>query len=218
VVLEQATEGFIRKYMLFFFYLTIAVCLFYLLPGTIPFLLLWIVVGASCAFIDGIHLNRWRNEYESSINESLFICRNENKASVLIAMFVCRSFLLVRLKPRLSIRRPARFSVMPHYWYIEERRIPRLAENGALRPTLSLRPFLASQRKSSTEQQISKGCSTSSDANLLWQLVRQVSDWSSWRCCVFWLDARSEEGEYPLWSLTDERQQPAKRRAARRLR
>jgi|ERR1700730_8429969 len=51
----------------FFFYLTVAVCLFYLLPGTIPFLLLWIVAGASCAFIDGIFLNRWRKEYESSI-------------------------------------------------------------------------------------------------------------------------------------------------------
>jgi hypothetical protein len=52
---------------LFFFYLTVAVCLFYLLPGTIPFLFLWIVAGASCAFIDGIYLNRWRKEYESSI-------------------------------------------------------------------------------------------------------------------------------------------------------
>jgi steroid 5-alpha reductase family enzyme len=51
----------------FFFYLTVAVCLFYLLPGTIPFLLLWIVAGVSGAFVDGIHLKRWRNEYESSI-------------------------------------------------------------------------------------------------------------------------------------------------------
>jgi hypothetical protein len=51
----------------FFFYLTVAVCLFYLLPGTVPFLLLWLVAGASCAFADGIRLNRWRKEYESSI-------------------------------------------------------------------------------------------------------------------------------------------------------
>lgn len=51
----------------FFFYLTVAVCLFYLLPNTIPLLLLWIVAGASCAFVDGIHLNRWRKEYEASI-------------------------------------------------------------------------------------------------------------------------------------------------------
>jgi hypothetical protein len=51
----------------FFFYLTVAVCLFYLVPDTIPFLLLWMVAGASCAFVDGIRLNRWRKEYESSI-------------------------------------------------------------------------------------------------------------------------------------------------------
>jgi hypothetical protein len=51
----------------FFFYLTVAVCLFYLVPGTIPFLLLWMVAGASCAFVDRICLNRWRNEYELSI-------------------------------------------------------------------------------------------------------------------------------------------------------
>jgi hypothetical protein len=51
----------------FFFYLTVAVCLFYLLPNTIPLLLLWIVAGASCTFVDGIHLNRWRKEYEASI-------------------------------------------------------------------------------------------------------------------------------------------------------
>jgi hypothetical protein len=51
----------------FFFYLTVAVCLFYLVPDTIPFLLLWLVAGAGCAFVDRICLNRWRNEYESSI-------------------------------------------------------------------------------------------------------------------------------------------------------
>jgi hypothetical protein len=51
----------------FFFYLTVAVCLFYLLPDTVLFLLLWIGAGASCAFVDSIRLNRWRNEYESSI-------------------------------------------------------------------------------------------------------------------------------------------------------
>ena len=52
----------------FFLYLTVAVCLFYLLPDTIWFLLLWIIAGVSYASIDSICLNRWRNEYESSIN------------------------------------------------------------------------------------------------------------------------------------------------------
>jgi hypothetical protein len=51
----------------FFFYLTVAVCLFYLVPDTIWFFLLWILAGASCASIDRIRLDRWRNEYESSI-------------------------------------------------------------------------------------------------------------------------------------------------------
>jgi hypothetical protein len=51
----------------FSFYLTVAVCLFYLVPDTIWFFLLWILAGASCASIDRIRLDRWRNEYESSI-------------------------------------------------------------------------------------------------------------------------------------------------------
>jgi hypothetical protein len=51
----------------FFFYLTVVVCLFYLVPDTLWFLLLWILAGASCACFDRIRLDRWRNEYESSI-------------------------------------------------------------------------------------------------------------------------------------------------------
>ena len=34
-------------------------------------------------------------------------------------------------------------------------------------------------------------------------LVHQVSDWCSGAAASFWLDARSEEGEYPLWSFAD---------------
>jgi hypothetical protein len=51
----------------FFFYLTVLVCLLYLVPDTISFLLLWIIAGASCAAVDRIRLDRWRNQYESSI-------------------------------------------------------------------------------------------------------------------------------------------------------
>jgi len=51
----------------FFFYLTVVVCLFYLVPDTLWFLLLWILAGATCACFDRIRLDRWRNEYESSI-------------------------------------------------------------------------------------------------------------------------------------------------------
>jgi len=76
----------------FFLYLTIAVCLFYLVPDSIWWLLLWILAGAGCASIDHIRLNRWRNEYESSIkgivahlserNEDSFWRISERKISV----------------------------------------------------------------------------------------------------------------------------------------
>lgn len=51
----------------FFFYVTVVACLFYLIPASIWFLLLWILAGASWVAIDSILLNRWRSEYESSI-------------------------------------------------------------------------------------------------------------------------------------------------------
>jgi hypothetical protein len=51
----------------FFVYLTVAVCLFYLIPDSIWFLLLWIVAGVSWGSIDHIRLHQWRTEYESSI-------------------------------------------------------------------------------------------------------------------------------------------------------
>ena len=50
-----------------FFYVTVLVCLFYLVPETIWLLLLWTLAGVSSVSIDHICLNRWRNEYESSI-------------------------------------------------------------------------------------------------------------------------------------------------------
>ena len=51
----------------YFCYVIALVCLFYLTPETIWLLLLWILAGVSCASIEHIRLNRWRNEYESSI-------------------------------------------------------------------------------------------------------------------------------------------------------
>ena len=56
-----------QSLILLLFYITVLVCLFYLGPDTVWFLLLWILAGVSCAFIGHIRLNRWRNEYESSI-------------------------------------------------------------------------------------------------------------------------------------------------------
>jgi hypothetical protein len=51
----------------FFSYVAVVVCLLYLIPDSIWFLLLWILAGASWVAIDSILLNRWRSEYESSI-------------------------------------------------------------------------------------------------------------------------------------------------------
>jgi hypothetical protein len=51
----------------FFFYLTLVVCLLYSVPDSLWFLLLWIFAGASWVAMDSVFLNRWRNEYESSI-------------------------------------------------------------------------------------------------------------------------------------------------------
>ena len=53
--------------VLFFCYLTVAVCFFYYLPQTALLLVVWIGVGASCILVDHLRLTRWRNEYGSSI-------------------------------------------------------------------------------------------------------------------------------------------------------
>jgi hypothetical protein len=52
----------------FFFYIAVVLCLPYLIPDSLWFLFLWIFAGASWVAIDSVLLNRWRNEYESSIN------------------------------------------------------------------------------------------------------------------------------------------------------
>jgi hypothetical protein len=45
-------------------------------------------------------------------------------------------------------------------------------------------------------------CTSAPSLRFVWQ-----------RCCEFWLGARREEGEYPLWSLTDEQQSPRRKSA-----
>jgi hypothetical protein len=49
------------------FYFIVLGCLFYMVPGTIWLVLLWILAGASCASIDCMRLDQWRDEYASSI-------------------------------------------------------------------------------------------------------------------------------------------------------
>jgi hypothetical protein len=62
----------------FFFYVVVVVCLLYLIPDSLWFLLLWIFAGASWVAMDSVFLNRWRNEYESSI-ERMVVHLSERK-------------------------------------------------------------------------------------------------------------------------------------------
>ena len=94
--------------LLFFFcYLTVFVCLLYYIPETIPLLVIWIVAGVSCLFVDRIRLNRWRNEYESL--EKCII--SQDRSATLPAkerwnMLHCRSGL--RMSPSVTTVREGR--------------------------------------------------------------------------------------------------------------
>jgi hypothetical protein len=55
------------NWIFFFCYIVGFVCLAYLLPESVLTLLVWMVAGISCAFVDGVRLERWRIEYRSSI-------------------------------------------------------------------------------------------------------------------------------------------------------
>ena len=59
-----------ENWMFFLCYIVVFVCLVYLVPESIPLLLVWMVAGISCAFVDGVRLDRWRNEYRSSIKRA----------------------------------------------------------------------------------------------------------------------------------------------------
>ncbi len=50
-----------------FCYLAVFVCLLCLVPDTILLLFGWIVAGAIGGFVEGVCLERWRNDYEASI-------------------------------------------------------------------------------------------------------------------------------------------------------
>jgi hypothetical protein len=51
----------------YFCYIVVFCCLFYLVPKNVPLVLLWFVAGVGCAFVDCVRIDRWRNEYKSSI-------------------------------------------------------------------------------------------------------------------------------------------------------
>jgi hypothetical protein len=57
-----------------FCYIIVFLCLICLLcryPESVPLLLVWMVAGVSCAFVDCVRLDRWTNEYKSSIKRAI---------------------------------------------------------------------------------------------------------------------------------------------------
>jgi hypothetical protein len=62
-----------------FCYVVVLVCFLYGLPESWASLLVWVIGGASCAFAEWVRLDRWRNDYNSSIERVLFSCRKANK-------------------------------------------------------------------------------------------------------------------------------------------
>jgi hypothetical protein len=70
---HRRPEIFFANLTVLFTYLTVAVCLFYYLPQTVLLLVAWIGAGASSIFVDCIRLDRWRNEYESSIKRVIHL-------------------------------------------------------------------------------------------------------------------------------------------------
>jgi hypothetical protein len=64
---SRRPKGLSESVSCFFCYVIALVCLLYFAPETLWLLIVWILAGVSCASIEHIRLNRWRNEYESSI-------------------------------------------------------------------------------------------------------------------------------------------------------
>jgi hypothetical protein len=68
-----------EKLILLFCYTIIFVCLLYGVPESCPLLFFWTVAGASCALAGWFRLDRWRNEYQSSIRRALFPSRKADR-------------------------------------------------------------------------------------------------------------------------------------------
>jgi hypothetical protein len=62
----------LENLVVLFCYAVVFVCLLYRIPENFLALLVWTVAGAGCAFLEWFRLDRWKNEYESSIKRFLF--------------------------------------------------------------------------------------------------------------------------------------------------
>ena len=51
----------------YFCYIVVFFFLLYFVPKSVPSFLLWFLAGVSCAFVDCIRIDWWRNDYKASI-------------------------------------------------------------------------------------------------------------------------------------------------------
>jgi hypothetical protein len=51
----------------YFLYIAVFCGLFYLVPKNVLLFFLWFVAGVGCALVDCVRIDRWRNEYKSSV-------------------------------------------------------------------------------------------------------------------------------------------------------
>jgi hypothetical protein len=61
----------LENIVVLFCYTIVYVCLLYRIPENLSSLFVWTTAGASCAFVEWFRLDRWRNEYGSSIKRLL---------------------------------------------------------------------------------------------------------------------------------------------------
>ena len=62
-----------------FCYVIVLVCLFYSVPESWLSLVVWVIAGASCSFVEWLRFDHWRNEYASSLKRILSARRNAKK-------------------------------------------------------------------------------------------------------------------------------------------
>jgi hypothetical protein len=55
----------------YFCYIVVFVCLLYFVPYDVPLFILWFVAAVIFGIVDCIRVDRWRNEYKSSIKRAI---------------------------------------------------------------------------------------------------------------------------------------------------
>jgi hypothetical protein len=55
----------------YFCYIVVFVCLLYFVPQDVPLFILWFATAVIFGIVDCIRVDRWRNEYKSSIKRAI---------------------------------------------------------------------------------------------------------------------------------------------------